>query len=297
MGNNLFQDYVDDYLRGAQLTLSSHNSYRDSLNLYWLPALNDQKIYTISYRTLRQLDSSIEWPSQKTRKNAIAALRGVFTLAYDDALLPVNTSPAHQLRFKKHQKPAPDPFTTIERTRILAWMKTRAPPIHGRYFRIAFGTGMRTGELLALNWDSLSGNQLKIHHSMVRGQHKDTKTSAERMVLLPNWLAEELAQSPDRSEEGYVFKNQYGRPYKSGYHLNRVFRQCLADLKIKSRTGPYPWRHTYASCGLTAGLEPAFLARQLGHNLETFYSHYARWIQGDRDQQQMDKLEGSWGVC
>ena len=70
-------------------------------------------------------------------------------------------------------------------------------------------------------------------------------------------------------QAGAVFLNQYGRPYQKGGKLNIVFRRCQAEPGIHQRTGPYPWRYTYASIGITEQVEPALLASQLGHRLET----------------------------
>lgn len=58
----------------------------------------------------------------------------------------------------------------------------------------------------------------------------------------------------------------------------------------RSRQPNYPWRHTYASIGLTNGLEPAFLAKQLGHTLAVFYSTYATWIDSDTDREKVERV-------
>ena len=94
---------------------------------------------------------------------------------------------------------------------------------------------------------------------------------------------------------GPVIANQYRRPYQSGYHLNRAFRAAHERTGVRPRSGPYPWRHTYASLGLTAGLPPAFLAKQLGHSLEVLYRVYGRWIGGEDDRAWVARLEKSWG--
>ena len=61
---------------------------------------------------------------------------------------------------------------------------------------------------------------------------------------------------------------------------------------VRHREGPYPWRHSYASLGLTGGAEPAWLAKQLGHSLQMFYSVYATWIDTDeRDKIELAKIQ------
>ncbi len=51
----------------------------------------------------------------------------------------------------------------------------------------------------------------------------------------------------------------------------------------------YPWRHTYASIGLSEGAKPGFLAKQLGHTLAVFYSNYAAWIDTDTDRETLEQ--------
>lgn len=56
---------------------------------------------------------------------------------------------------------------------------------------------------------------------------------------------------------------------------------------------PYTLRHTYASRALSAGVEPSWLAAQMGDRIETVLRHYARWIGGDADRRELAKLEKS----
>jgi integrase len=190
-----------------------------------------------------------------------------------------------------HQRHQPDPFTREERDAIMAWMLGKP---QGLYFRTAFATGMRSGELIALEWSQYQGDSLRVHQSRVRGRRKDTKTHRERRVYLPTWLTAELDAHGTRPAQGAIFLNQYGRAYQKPDKLNRVFRRCLTELAIRPRRGPYPWRHTYASIGISEGAEPAFLARQLGHALETFYGTYAQWLSQDQDLAQREIIEGTW---
>jgi integrase len=287
-----FRDYAELYLDTAALSLSSKLSYRDSLNIYWLPLLHDERVADIGYAQLLQIDHLIDWPSPKTRKNGHVALRGVFALAYLDLGLPLSQSPAHNIKLGRHQRQRPDPFSKSERDAILDWMISKR---HGQYFRTAFATGMRSGELIALVWEHYHGDSITICQSRVRGQLKGTKTAHERRVYVPAWLREELDQYWTRPLGSAIFLNQYRRPLQKPDHPNRLFRRCLAALDIRPRRGPYPWRHTYASIGISEGVAPAFLARQLGHSLETFYRTYADWISADQDRAQRDALERTWG--
>lgn len=46
-----------------------------------------------------------------------------------------------------------------------------------------------------------------------------------------------------------------------------------------------------ATLGLMAGVNPAFMAKQMGHSLEMFFRVYADWIDGQDDTREMAKIE------
>ena len=54
---------------------------------------------------------------------------------------------------------------------------------------------------------------------------------------------------------------------------------------------PYNCRHTYATICLMSGLNPAFIAQQLGHSVQMLLSTYARWINSSNDWQELEKLQ------
>lgn len=41
------------------------------------------------------------------------------------------------------------------------------------------------------------------------------------------------------------------------------------------------------------GVNPAFMARQLGHSLDMFFKVYAKWIDGQHDEREMAKIEAA----
>lgn len=49
--------------------------------------------------------------------------------------------------------------------------------------------------------------------------------------------------------------------------------------KIRYRTA-YNTRHTYCTVALMAGIPPAYIASQAGHDVRTLLSKYAKWIPG-----------------
>ena len=145
-------------------------------------------------------------------------------------------------------------------------------------------------------WEDYDGESIQIEKSIVRGHEKSsTKTYRARRVLLATDLCELLDRK--NRQTGPLVTNQYGRRYQSGYHLNRWLRRGCSALGIRERGGPYPWRHTYASTGLSRGLPPAFLARQLGHHVNVLLSTYGRWLPSEGDKALVEKLASSWQIA
>ena len=40
-------------------------------------------------------------------------------------------------------------------------------------------------------------------------------------------------------------------------------------------------------------MNPAFCARQLGHSVEMFHRTYAKWLDGEQNDREMERLEAS----
>ncbi len=283
--NPSFGILAQQYLDTAKVTRSTRDCYRHALNKYWMPKLAKLPIRSITYKDLWQLDSRLKWPSAKTRKNAIVPLRQVFRLAKKHGYAESN--PAKELEQEKHQKPPIDPFTRYEKESILAQLDGQA----FIYFTLAFETGARTSELLALTWDDYDGKRLAINKSMVRREVKlSTKTNMAREVLLTERAKGILRECPTRFKGGPIFTHSLGGPCLDADGFNRSWRQALSDAGIRYRRG-YNCRHTYASLGLTAGAKPGFLCQQLGHTLEMFFNTYAKYIKSEDDELELAKID------
>lgn len=289
----LFSEVAQAYLDQAELQLSTRSSYRDALNIYW-SGLGTRDIGNITVAELIELDEATSWPSRKTRANALIPLRRVFRYAISRGWLLTNPASALQSRRDSYD-PAPDPYSIAEREALLAELRCNGVHPSWEYFTIAFHTGMRTGELIALRWEDFDGSSLYVERSHVRRQTKGTKTGKARRVLLTDEAVSALKSMPRPIHGGAIFTNQYGRPFASGFHLNRSFRAAHKATNVRHRDGPYPWRHTYASVCLTAGLSSGFVAKQLGHGLNVLLRTYAKWIDDESDRAELAKLKVSKG--
>lgn len=63
----------------------------------------------------------------------------------------------------------------------------------------------------------------------------------------------------------------------------------MRKLGIRQRR-MYDTRHTYATMCLMSGMNPAFIAAQLGHSVQVLLSTYAKWINSPSDWAELEKL-------
>ena len=136
-------------------------------------------------------------------------------------------------------------------------------------------TGLRAGELLALQWSDVNwrGGYVQIHRNLVRGQLTTPKNHQRRRVDLSRQLQVALRLWRRRERVAWL---QKGLPRPdwmfasvSGTALDesnvrKAFNRLL-DAADLDRRGPHQMRHTFASQLLHDGAPITCVTRQLGH--------------------------------
>lgn len=286
-GSKCFAEIAQLYLDSLEVARSTIMGYMGILEKYWMPELGNRDIAEIRYSDLLAIANKVEWPSGKTRKNALIPLRGVFNLAVADNLRTDN--PAEQFKQKKHQRPEIDPFTDAEWQAIRAKLADEWLP----YFQLLWETGMRhPSETMALTWDDFSGDRLNVNKAIVRRRIKEVKNYNSRDVLLTKAAQSILRNHPGRFAGGPIFPNSLGRHQLDGDNPNKAWRAAVEASGVRYRRA-YNLRHSFASRALTAGLKPAFVAQQLGHNLKMTLEVYGKYITSEEDRSQIELLESA----
>ena len=279
-----FGNLCQEYLANADIKLSTAQTYRQLLNQWWMEPFAPMQVDRIRPKMIREVLARHD-VSQKTKRNALIPIRRVLDLAIEEEYLTAN--PVDAIRVRKHQKPPIDAFTPEEKDKILDRLEGDAQ----LFYRIAFETGMRTGEILALKWEDLSGQQLSVTKAFVRRRLTTVKIEQCRSVYVTKALLASLRANPGCFKGGYMFRNTLDGPNLDADKFNDAWKAALESARIRYRRS-YTCRHTRASAMLMQGNDPAFAAKQLGHSLEMFLKTYAMWISDVKDQEQFDRLEG-----
>lgn len=272
---------------------STINGYRKINNRYLLPKLGTLPIADIKYTDLKLLLASFA-VSAKTRNNIMSVIRQVFEIAFIDG--EIDNNPTDKLTSAKIQKEPPDPFTLDEAEQILAHLGTHYPEPIQNYFELAFFAGLRTSELIALQWGDIDWNEnsLRVQRAKVLQQIKSTKTYVVRDVELNSRALSALKRQKKHTflASEWVFLNpNTGKPFIDDRPVRRwAFTPTLKKLGIRHRPA-YNTRHTCATIMLMAGSNPAWAAKQLGHSIKMFLETYSRWIDGDDKGKELSKME------
>lgn len=274
---------------------STREGYKKILNSKWMPRLWDRPIDQITSGELKTITASHEWKSNKTRNNAIGPLRQVFEQALDDGY--IETNPADKVKMAKVQTPDPDPLTLEEVEIVLSYMRKSFPEPILNYFELAFFTGMRTSEIIALPWDMIDfrSEVLLVRWSRAgKVTRKLTKTGEKRDLELNTRamaaIKRQKAHTFLAGQEVFFNPNTASR-FISDKVPREWWDRALRACGLRHRVA-YQTRHTFATLNLMAGANPMWVARQMGHStMKMTLDKYGRWIPDADKGRERGKLE------
>ncbi|GAA7715522.1 tyrosine-type recombinase/integrase [Helicobacter pylori] len=203
----------------------------------------------------------------------------------------IEKSPYFAITLKNAQEAKPiDPFSLKE----IELLIKNAPSLRLKAFlAVAFFTGMRTGEQLALLWEDIdfTNKTIIINKSLNElGQitSPKNKPSVREVDLLEpvGKILKELKESEPANKK-FVFIDM---PKRSSV-FQRHFKKLLKALNLKDRK-LYTTRHTFASLMLSQGEEAMWVSKTLGHkDLNTTYKTYSHYIH-KQDKERAKFLNG-----
>lgn len=299
--NIAFPDWVEEYeqllerrVRSGSLKAETARAYHETLRRIAIPAFAYLPVREIGMSELRTFDDLLTGLAPASRlkhfRQLSACLGEAVAEGYADTN-PVTAYRRRELRGVRAPKQGSAPFTDGELVRLWAALAT-AKSVYRCVCQFAVETGLRQGELIALDWPdvNLLENELQVRHTwnprdgLTAPKDKEERTveiTAPAMRVLAAWMADPSSGS---HSAGPVFPAPRGVRLNPGY-LRRILDAAMRSAgipKIDPQTGLrrnfHSFRRTYTRRMLECGINPQWVEKQLGHSsLELTIGVYGTW--------------------
>jgi integrase len=289
--------YLDTWLATAvqpHLAINTAASYKHHVKKHISPRIGSARLNKLSPLHIEEFKAAMI--SDKVKSRAAQAAFQVLRTALAYAVYPLRlllSNPCDGLKAPVHRKRKMLPFEAREVKMILE--NTADTRWHAVY-AVAFGCGLRWGEIFALTTDDLdwAGSLIDVNKQLICcGGHtsvtKPKSKSSIRLVKMPAFVKAAL-----RRHRAIQIANGYAGnilfPTLSGKHLCRSnftsdewkIRLSLCGLEHR---GFHHTRHTYATLSLSEKTDVAVVSKSLGHSSPlitmSVYAHVLKSAEGE----------------
>ncbi|MCB2190417.1 MAG: site-specific integrase [Deltaproteobacteria bacterium] len=268
-------DYVKNFCRQ-----STYERYSQVLKNKVVPRLGKMRLDQIKKRHVR--DVLMFYFRQGLSKSSVSiikdAISGVMGYAEEAELISGNPAKGVTKRMNIHRqkKATVGQAFTPEETQVFLGKCLEYYPNHYPLFLVAFRTGMRLGELLALQWGDVDWHNclLVVRRSYKNGRTSGTKTGRERRVDMSAQVVEALRElNARRKREAmqaglgevvpWIFHRD-GMPIAQN-SIRHYYKRTLRKAGLPDRRF-HDIRHSFATQLLTLGQPVTYVKEQLGHS-------------------------------
>ena len=287
--NPLFSDFLDEFLeRSKKLRKNSTEiTLERNIKLYFKPHFKDKKIQDIKNKDIVEFHDFLLGElklATSTAKNSHGILSSVFNHAI--RLEYININPCREVgNIDKKEDKRMDYWTLEEFKKFLSVvdnLKYRA------FFLLMFYSGVRIGEILALEWKDIDfdNNTIHINKRVYDGVIDTPKTdSSIRTIKIPKHTTKAIKDYKDTIDvkEDYYAFGLYYKPMnpKSVWLMFRKFIKLSGVSTIRL----HDLRHSHASYLINKGYDIQIISKRLGHtNTSITYDVYSHLYPNKEDE-------------
>ena len=284
---------------------STHRFYGFNLKLHIVPTLGSHPAGSVTRADCRQVLVAC-----RKKGLRVASLQGVqrtlsavLSQVVEDGILPANPAFRMGRHVREGDEPRREihPLTREDAHMFLTTIEQHWPEHYG-FFLCALRTGMRLGELLALQWGDLDFKNrfIAVQRNLVSGKLTTPKNrnhpvdmSAHLTETLERRLVTAKAaalKAGKQAPPAWVFTNRDGEPLDGDNLRRRVFQPALTKAKLR-QVRIHDLRHTYASLLIQQGESLAYVRDQLGHSsIQVTVDVYGHLVPGS-NRAAVDRLD------
>ncbi len=280
-----FEFYVDIYLRQKE-ELKSYQEYYNIVMHQLLPLFKHRNISTIKRGEIKAwVDEKLQTVTPKRVRHILGILSAIFEIAVEYE--HIRTNPAKNIKLPHHKpKREMKPFSKEE----VAVLLKNAEGQFKNYLAIAFHTGMRPGEIIALTISDIDFDNkiINVNKRIRKGviDTPKTKNSIRKIPLMDElmpYLKKQIKIAKEK-KTFTLFTTKNAKPYHSSDKLHNMWYELLQKCNIKNRV-MYNTRHTFATQAIKRGLAIYIVSQILGHkNVQETLTTYAKFINNEHLQ-------------
>jgi len=284
----------------------------------WLPIFGHKSLRSIKSEQIQKWIINNCHLSKSTLTNRVSALRRLL----DHHVVRPSPCPKGEFQFPDEEEVPTLRYRLVEVEALLGYLEKNADPFVHLYFSIFRYCGMRTGEILALQWNDIINEEfLAVNKSIVgRELRNTTKTYQKRKVYLPTpvrVLLKEcrLLQKPGKvvniDKNDFIFLNTKGTVHLDADRFCEAWHDAHENVRLASSDAdelydqlrsewddedigeyleckipyriPYTLRHTRAAELISQG-QGEKGPRELGHTRAMFENTYAEILDDYKDR-------------
>jgi integrase len=297
-------DLINDWLaiKSTRIRQSTLEQYQRMVRIYLVPGVGEIKLKDMSSAHLQGFYSDLlaSGVGRRTIEINHTILHGCLQHGLRVGVVTQNW--ASLVEAPRPMKKEMEIWTESQVSHFLA----SVPEPTNYFYRLAFATGMRRGELIGLQWQDLDWQSESI---MIRRQvftpqgggfiFQEPKTArGKRVIRLGPGLLQALRVqfnqvlplargiAGDRwKENDLIFPSTVGNP-RQGYDVSKSFKRLASDAGLPTIRF-HDIRHTAASIMLLHGEPPVRVAGILGQSVAVLLDTYAHYIPDDQTRAAM----------
>lgn len=309
--------WLDDWLytyKRNSIKATTFDQYKNLTSKHIIPYIGDIKLVSLKTDHLQKIinDMHSKGLSRRTIELVKIILHGAFKQAVRNKLMYENVAENVVLP-KKEIKDMELP--TIEEQQLV--IEALQDSYIGRALIFASYTGLRRGELLALEWSDFDEEErtLSISKNLSRvNTYKEEGNKTELVVTTPKSAksrrviplidkAYDLLITHKQKQVEYkqmlgglyeennlIFSSKLGT-YIDPTNLNRKLSQVTKEVGVKS-FGPHMLRHCFATRGLEADISLKAMQEILGHSSITITGDIYTHVVMEQKRKEISKLNG-----
>ena len=308
-----FADWLDYWYEThckPNIRTSTQSGYEDRIRLHIKPELGEIPLNRLTQNDLQQFYARLKKSGRKTRteyygeglsdrmvRMCHATCRSALQRAVQDGLIRTNPAEGCKLPPKKARE-----MQVLARDELQRFLIQAKAEGYYELFLLDLATGLRRGELLALQWDDLDFETgvltISKQVSLVRGKIvmsiPKTKSSIRKLVLPPA-VVQVLREYRKSVHSRWMFPSPVleDLPLNPGSVYDRL--QLILEHANCKQVRFHDLRHTFATLALQNGMDVKTLSAIIGHISSAttidIYSH----ITGAMQRQAAQKIERGIG--